>query len=99
MIKKQGKFFLSLHEKFLLVWTENLKNLNEHDLLLGSLEWAQIWFSYLYNYRQEVHTPLPKISWWNVSKTGQTEQTEFTEYRFKTDFKYLAHRKEILQRF
>ena len=40
------------------------------------------------NYRQEVHTPSPKISWWNVSKTGQTEQTEF-----KTDCKELTEKK------
>ena len=41
-INKQSKIFLLLNEKLLVVWTENQKNLNEHALLLGTSEWAQV---------------------------------------------------------
>ena len=37
-INEQGGFFLLLHEKLRAGWNENLKNLSEHALLLGTLE-------------------------------------------------------------
>ena len=48
----------------------------------------------MHNYRQEDHTPSLKISWWNVSKTEQTEQTDFTEY---IDLKLISKRQDKQQ--
>ena len=37
-INEQGGIFRLLHEKLRAGWKENLKNLSEHSLLLGTLE-------------------------------------------------------------
>ena len=36
LINEQGGIFRLLHEKLQAGWKENLKNLSEHDLLLGT---------------------------------------------------------------
>ena len=38
LINEQGGIFRLLHEKLRAGWKENLKNLSEHALLLGTLE-------------------------------------------------------------
>ena len=38
LIKEQGGIFCLLHKKFRVGWKENLKNLSEHALLLGTSE-------------------------------------------------------------
>ena len=38
LISKQGGIFRLLHEKLRAGWKENLKNLSEHALLLGTSE-------------------------------------------------------------
>ena len=39
LIKEQGGIFHLLHEKLRAGWKENLKNLSEHALLLGTSEY------------------------------------------------------------
>ena len=39
LINKQGGIFRLLHEKLQAGWKENLKNLSEHALLLGTSEY------------------------------------------------------------
>ena len=39
LINKQGGIFHLLHEKLQAGWKENLKNLSEHALLLGTSEY------------------------------------------------------------
>ena len=39
-INEQGGIFRLLHEKLLAGWKENLKNLSEHALLLGTSEYV-----------------------------------------------------------
>ena len=39
LINEQGGIFLLLHEKLRAGWKENLKNLSEHALLLGTSEY------------------------------------------------------------
>ena len=38
LINEQGRIFCLLHEKLRAGWKENLKNLSEHALLLGTSE-------------------------------------------------------------
>ena len=40
LINEQGGIFRLLHEKFQAGWKENLKNLSEHALLLGTSEYG-----------------------------------------------------------
>ena len=39
IINEQGRIFRLLHEKLRAGWKENLKNLSEHALLLGTSEY------------------------------------------------------------
>ena len=41
LINEQGEFFCLLHEKLRAGWKENLKNLSEHALLLGTSEYVK----------------------------------------------------------
>ena len=41
-IKVQGGIFGLLHEKLQAGWKENLENLSEHSLLLGTSEYASL---------------------------------------------------------
>ena len=41
LINEQSGIFCLLHEKLRAGWKENLKNLNEHALLLGTSEYAK----------------------------------------------------------
>ena len=40
LVNKQGGIFCLLHEKLQTGWKENLKNLSEHALLLGTSEYV-----------------------------------------------------------
>ena len=42
LINEQGGIFCLLHEKLRAGWKENLKNLSEHALLLGTSEYVPI---------------------------------------------------------
>ena len=43
LINEQGGFFRLLYEKLRVGWKENLKNLSEHALLLGTSEYVDIY--------------------------------------------------------
>ena len=43
LINEQSGIFHLLHEKLRAEWKENLKNLSEHALLLGTSEYVKSW--------------------------------------------------------
>ena len=43
LINEQGRIFNLLHEKLRAGWKENLKNISEHALLLGTSEYLNPW--------------------------------------------------------